>query len=47
MDHLVKKELAEWSHWKSCGQEFDVQAENSDEWCTSGVSTGAGTIYLC
>ncbi|GAB0184942.1 mitochondrial enolase superfamily member 1 [Grus japonensis] len=33
---------------KSCGQRLNVQVENSDEWCSSGVSTGTGTVqHLC
>ena len=37
MDHSVGKELAGWSHSRSCGQRLDVQAESSDEWHSSGV----------
>ncbi|GAB0186645.1 mitochondrial enolase superfamily member 1 [Grus japonensis] len=44
MDHLVDKELAGWSHSKSCDQQLNVQVENSDEWCSSGVGTGTGTV---
>jgi len=40
MDHSVDKELAERFHSKSCCQRLDVQLETSDEWCSSGVSTG-------
>ncbi|GAB0210116.1 hypothetical protein GRJ2_003477400 [Grus japonensis] len=40
MDHSVDKELAGWSHSKSCGQRLNVQVENRDEWCSSGVGTG-------
>ncbi|GAB0176117.1 cAMP-dependent protein kinase inhibitor alpha [Grus japonensis] len=36
MDHAVDKELAGWSHSKSCGQQLDVQVEISDEWLSSG-----------
>jgi len=31
MDHLVNKELAEWSHSKSCSQCLSVQVETSDK----------------
>jgi len=31
MDHLMDKELAGWSHSKSCGQQLDVQVGTSDE----------------
>ncbi|GAB0176696.1 hypothetical protein GRJ2_000134800 [Grus japonensis] len=34
----------EWSHSKSCGQQLNVQVETSDEWCSSGVGTGTGTV---
>ncbi|GAB0178700.1 mitochondrial enolase superfamily member 1 [Grus japonensis] len=44
MDHSVDKELAGWSHSKSCGQRLNVQVETSDEWCSSGVGTGTGTV---
>ncbi|GAB0185946.1 mitochondrial enolase superfamily member 1 [Grus japonensis] len=45
---LVDKELAGWSHSKSCGQRFNVQVENSDEWHPSGVGTGTSTVqHLC
>ncbi|GAB0209718.1 hypothetical protein GRJ2_003437500 [Grus japonensis] len=45
MDHAVDKELAGWSHSKSCcGQRLNVQVENGDEWCSSGVGTGTGTV---
>jgi len=44
MDHLDDKELAGQSQSKSCGQLLDVQVETSDEWCSSGVSTGTGTV---
>ncbi|GAB0190132.1 mitochondrial enolase superfamily member 1 [Grus japonensis] len=44
MDHLVDKELAGWSHSKSCGQQLNVQVENGNEWCSSGISTGTGTV---
>ncbi|GAB0186651.1 mitochondrial enolase superfamily member 1 [Grus japonensis] len=40
----VDKELAGWSHSKSCGQQLDVQVENSDEWHSSGVGIGTGTV---
>ncbi|GAB0178428.1 mitochondrial enolase superfamily member 1 [Grus japonensis] len=36
MDHSVDKELAGWSHSKSCGQQLNVQVENGDEWRSSG-----------
>jgi len=44
MDHLVDKELARWTHSKSYSQRLDVQVETSDEWCASGVGTGAGVV---
>ncbi|GAB0205741.1 mitochondrial enolase superfamily member 1 [Grus japonensis] len=48
MDHSVDKELAGWSHSKSCGQRLNVQVETSDEWHSSGVGTGTSTVqHLC
>ncbi|GAB0185474.1 hypothetical protein GRJ2_001012700 [Grus japonensis] len=48
MDHSVDKELAGWLHSKSCGQWLNVQVENGDEWHSSGVGTGTGTVqHLC
>ena len=48
MDHLVDKELAGWSHSKSCGQRLNVQVETSDTVVSSGVSTGTSTVqHLC
>ena len=44
MDLTVDKELAGWLHSKSCGQQLDVQVENSNEWCSSGVGFGTSTI---
>jgi len=44
MDHLVDKELAECLHSKGCGQWFGVQEESTDEWHSSGVSTGTGAV---
>ncbi|GAB0210385.1 hypothetical protein GRJ2_003504300 [Grus japonensis] len=44
MDHSVDKELAGWSRSKSCGQWLNVQVEISDEWCSSGVSTGTRAL---
>ena len=44
MDHLMDKEMAEQSHWQSCGQWFHVQEEIVDEWHSSGVGTGTDTI---
>ena len=44
MDPSVDKVLAEWLYSKSCAQRLDVQVQNSDEWCSSEVSTGTGTI---
>ncbi|GAB0175513.1 hypothetical protein GRJ2_000016500 [Grus japonensis] len=44
MDHSVDKKLAGWSHSKSCGQQLNVQVENGDEWCSSGVSTRTSTV---
>ncbi|GAB0195970.1 mitochondrial enolase superfamily member 1 [Grus japonensis] len=42
------KELAGWSHSKSCGQRFNVQVENGDEGRSSEVGTGTGTVqHLC
>jgi len=29
---------------KCCSQWLDVQVETSDEWCSSGVSTGTGAV---
>ncbi|GAB0178071.1 triadin [Grus japonensis] len=37
MDHLVDKELAGWSHSKSCGQQLNVQVET----VTSGIPQGS------
>ncbi|GAB0208016.1 cAMP-dependent protein kinase inhibitor alpha [Grus japonensis] len=45
MDHSVDKELAGWSHSKSCGQRLHVQVENSDEWHSSGVGTGTRALF--
>ncbi|GAB0208151.1 cAMP-dependent protein kinase inhibitor alpha [Grus japonensis] len=45
MDHSVDKELAGWSHSKSCGQRLNVQVENSDEWRSSGVGTGTRALF--
>ncbi|GAB0208658.1 cAMP-dependent protein kinase inhibitor alpha [Grus japonensis] len=42
---LVDKELAGRSHSKSCGQRLNVQVENGDEWCSSGVGTGTRTLF--
>jgi len=44
MDHSVDKELAEWSHSKSCGQRLDAQVETSKEWNSSGVDIGTGAV---
>jgi len=44
MDHLVDKELAGWSHSKSCSQLLDVQVEASDEWHSSGVGIGTSAV---
>ena len=44
MDHSLDKELAQWTHSKSCSQRLDVQLEISDVWCVSGVGTGAGSV---
>jgi len=44
MDHSLHKELAQWTHSKSCSQWLDVQVETSDEWCASGVGTGASAV---
>jgi len=44
MDHLVHKELAGWSHPKSCGKRLDVQVESSDEWCSIEAANGTGTV---
>ncbi|GAB0182274.1 mitochondrial enolase superfamily member 1 [Grus japonensis] len=40
----VDKELAGRLHSKSCGQRLNVQVENSDEWRSSGVGAGTGTV---
>ncbi|GAB0188303.1 mitochondrial enolase superfamily member 1 [Grus japonensis] len=46
--HTVDKELAGWSHSKNCGQQLNVQVENGDKWCSSGVGTGTSTVqHLC
>jgi len=37
----MDKELAGWSHSKSCGQRLSVEAETSDKWRSSGVGTGS------
>ena len=42
MDHSLEKELARWTHSKSCSQWLTVQVETSDEWCASRIGTGAG-----
>jgi len=48
MDYLVAKELAEWSHSKSCGQWLDVRVETSGEWCSLGVGIGTSAVLnLC
>jgi len=44
MDHSLDKELAGWSHSKSCSQWLDIQVETSDEWCALGVGTGASAV---
>jgi len=44
MDNSLDKELARWMHTKSCSQWFHVQVETSNEWCASGVGTGAGAV---
>jgi len=44
MDHSLDKELAQWTHSNSYSQWLDVQVETSDEWCASGVSTGASVV---
>ncbi|GAB0209942.1 cAMP-dependent protein kinase inhibitor alpha [Grus japonensis] len=46
MDHSVDKELAGWSHSKSCGQRLNVQVENSDEWHSSGVPQGPALFNI-
>jgi len=43
MDHSMDKELAGWSHSKSCSQWLDVQVETSDKWRSSAVGTETGT----
>ncbi|GAB0204060.1 protein Hook 3-like [Grus japonensis] len=45
MDHSVDKELAGWSHSKSCCQRLNVQVENRDEWRSSGVGTGTRALF--
>ena len=42
MDHLMDKELAGWSHSKSCGQWLDVRVVTSAKWHSSVVSIGTG-----
>jgi len=44
MDHPVDKELAGWLHSKNCGPWLDVQVDTSEEWCSSGVSSGIGAV---
>ncbi|GAB0209863.1 hypothetical protein GRJ2_003452000 [Grus japonensis] len=39
------KDMAGWSHSKNCGQRLNVQVEISDEWCSSGVSTGTRALF--
>ncbi|GAB0178120.1 mitochondrial enolase superfamily member 1 [Grus japonensis] len=46
MDHSVDKELAGWSHSKSCGQRLNVQVENSDEWCPQGSVLGLALFNI-
>jgi len=43
-DYSVDKELAGWSHSKSCGQWLDVQVETNDKWHSSVVCIGTGAI---
>jgi len=40
----VGEDLAGWSHSKTCSPWLHVQVETSDEWCSSGVSTGMGGV---
>jgi len=44
MDHSLDKEMARWTHPKSCSQWIDVQVETNNEWCASVVSTGANAV---
>jgi len=44
MDDSVDKELAEWSHSKSCSQRLNVQVQTSDSWRSSGVGTGTSAV---
>jgi len=44
MDHSLGKELDQRTHTKSYSQWLDVRVETSDEWCASGVGTGAGAV---
>jgi len=44
MDHSVDKELAGWSHSKSCSQQRDVRLETSDKRCSLLVSFGIGAV---
>jgi len=44
MEHSVDKELAGWSHSRSCSQWLDDQVEASDKWCFTGVGTGNGAV---
>ncbi|GAB0209559.1 mitochondrial enolase superfamily member 1 [Grus japonensis] len=44
MDHSVDKELAGWSHSKSCDQWLNVQVEISDERHSSGVDIRTGAV---
>jgi len=38
------KVLAGWWHSESCGQCLDVQGKTSDEWHSSAVGIGTGTV---
>ena len=44
MDHSLDNELTRWMHTKSYSQWLDIWVETSDEWCASGVGTGAGAV---
>lgn len=42
----LEKELAGWSHSKSCGQQLDVQVESNNEQCCERISTGTRALVF-
>ena len=46
MNHSVDKELAGWSHSKSCGQWLHVQVQSSDEWRPQGSGLGPALFNI-